>query len=663
MHRSSTRIIDYEAELNQEQLKVVFAGDGPILVIAGAGSGKTRTLTYRVARLIEMGIDPGSILLATFTNKAAREMIARVENLIGVDTSRLWAGTFHHLANRILRRKANLLGYESSYVILDDDDATAVINAVISDLGTGTKWERFPKGRVIGDVISYAANTGEPIEKVIARKYPYLISMTAEILNVASRYKRRKKEANLMDFDDLLINWRELLNQYPEVSSEYGERFRHILVDEYQDTNVLQAQIVDLSAYRYRNLMVVGDDAQSIYSFRGADYSNILGFPDQYRDAQIFRLETNYRSTPEILHLANRSIDHNEVQFPKILKAVKRSGNRPEVVSILNTIQQANFIAQKIMDLVLDHVQMSQIAVLYRAHYHSMELQMELTRRGIPYEIRSGLRFFEQAHIKDVTSYLRILLNPSDEPAWKRVLGLYEKVGKKTAEKLWLYLLSSKDPVSAACRDGFLNTAPKSASAGLQRFQATLKSLAVLLEDSNPSDMIKAVMENGYRMILQESYTDADFREEDIIQLGNFSQKFNKLEDFLSELALLSNVAEQNDAARKDYDRQRIVLSTVHQAKGLEWAVVFLISCSDGLFPLARALKEPGGEEEERRLFYVASTRAKDRLYLCYPRLNYGRGSDMNPGPSRFIQELTSSMRKRSDCPYDHRNLCDKLSY
>ena len=647
------RKIDYEKELNPEQLKVVFAGDGPMLIIAGAGSGKTRTLTYKVARLIEGGVKPERILLATFTNKAAREMLSRVENLVGVDTGRLWGGTFHHLGNRVLRRHAPLLGYMAGYSILDDEDAAQLINACVSDLNHETKGNRFPKGRVLADIFSYAANTGESVEGVVAKRYPYFFKYTDEIIEVAGRYSRKKRGNGLMDFDDLLLNWRDLLREHPEVSKAYGEQFEHILVDEYQDTNLVQAEIVDLLAKR-RNLTAVGDDSQSIYSFRGANFANILRFPEKYPDARIFKLETNYRSTPEILHLANRSIRHNEEQFHKVLRAVKRPGNRPQLVTVLNTAQQANFVAQRVVDCVLDGVPLHEIAVLYRAHFHSMDIQMELTRRRIPHEVRSGIRFFEQAHIKDVAAYLRILVNAYDEAAWKRVLGLYDGVGVKTAEKLWRRVSQSGDPLAAVFSEEFLKGAPKGAAAGLREFRATIKDLREAGGDKSPAEMVAAVLEGGYGEILRRQYTDVSSREEDLAQLARFSGKFDSLGAFLSELSLLTNAIEESEEQRVQ-GRDKVVLSTIHQAKGLEWSVVFLVSCADGQIPLAKALKEPGGEEEERRLFYVAATRAKDRLYICYPMLNYSRtADDCNPGPSRFIRELTESARGRKDCPFDY---------
>jgi DNA helicase-2/ATP-dependent DNA helicase PcrA len=646
-------MIDYEKDLNPDQLRVVMEDTGPLLVIAGAGSGKTRTLTYRVARLIESGISPQRILLATFTNKAARAMLSRVQTLIDSDVSYLWGGTFHHVAHRILRLNAHLLGYDRSFSIIDAEDARQLMNTCTSELGVDQKGSRFPKGDVLGDILSFSINTEVPMEQVIDRRYPFFYQRLGDIQAVISQYISRKKSLNVMDFDDLLFNWRQLLLEHPEVLKIYSERFVHILVDEYQDTNMIQADIMDLMASCHRNLAVVGDDSQSIYSFRGANFANIMRFPERYPDSKIFKLETNYRSTPEILHMANLSIINNEKQFQKELRAVRKAGIRPILVPARNAIQQANFVAQRMIELVRSGVPVHEIAVLYRAHYHSMELQMEMVRRGIPFDIRSGIRFFEQAHIKDVTAYMRVVLNPFDELAWKRLLGLYSRIGKATAQKIWIYLSRKPDPLRAVLAEEFLKCASKAALPGLSRLQATMKTLMDSSQEKHPANIIEIVLEGGYREYLEETYTDMASREEDILQLGAFSGKFDTLEAFLSELALLTNMTADDEHLEED-TQDKVILSSIHQAKGLEWSVVFMIWCAEGMLPLARALKEPDGEEEERRLFYVAITRAKDQLYLCYPVVDYGRGMGSLPlGPSRFIKEITPLSFKSKERPYD----------
>ena len=645
--------IDYERELNPEQYRVVTADGGPMLVIAGAGSGKTRTLTYRVARLIETGTPPERILLATFTNKAAREMLGRVELLSGVDTRRLWGGTFHHIANRVLRRHGERLGYGRNYSIMDKDDTKSLLNACIADAGIETTGGRFPKGDVLGEIISFSVNTLIPLDEVIGRKYPHYGGLAGDIRDVAEAYARRKKSLNLMDFDDLLANWLSLLRNEPDVFREYAERFQHVLVDEYQDTNSLQAAILDLLGSGHRNLMVVGDDHQSIYSFRGANFENILRFPDRYPDAKLFKLEMNYRSTPEILDLANRTIARNRDQFPKELRAVRRGGFKPVYVPVRNVALQAAFVARRIMDLVMEGIPIREIAVLYRAHYHSMELQMELTKRGIPFEIRSGIRFFEMAHVKDITAYLRVLVNPLDEAAWKRVLGLYEKVGRVTADRVWKALSAEQDPLAVIGDPDWVKRVGKAAAPGLLRLGETISLLREKVAEQAPADLIHLLLNRGYREDLRDRYTDSFSREEDLVQLANFSGRFASLTDFLAELSLLTNTAE-SEAAAADEEQDKVILSSIHQAKGLEWSVVFIIWCAEGMIPLARALDETGGEEEERRLFYVATTRAKDQLYLCHPLIDYSRGMGMVPlRPSRFIEELEEDAFHPTELPYE----------
>jgi len=650
-------MIDYEKELNEEQCRVVLEPGGPMLVIAGAGSGKTRTLTYRVARLIETGIKPERILLATFTNKAARSMLNRVRELVPVDLSRLLGGTFHHNGHVMLRAHAERLGYSRNFSILDTEDVRQLISTCIVEAGIDTKGTSFPKANVLYGMLSLSANTAIDLSTILEERYPFFSHRREEIGKVAALYDLRKRQSSLMDFDDLLLNWRRLLMECPDVLERYSERFEHLLVDEYQDTNLLQAEIMDLLASRHRNIMVVGDDSQSIYAFRGANFANIMSFPEKYPDCRIFKLETNYRSTPEILHLANLCIVNNENQYAKSLRAVREAGVRPVVVPSRNALQQAEFVAQRILELHRDGVFLSEMAVLYRAHFHAMDVQMELTRRGIPYEIRSGVRFFEQAHIKDVISYLRILENPRDELAWKRLLGLYPKIGKKTAEKIWNFLATSDKPLETALTEAFLKAASKSARDGLARFQQLMADLGGENGDASfLPDLVDRILDRGYRKYLQETYSDGASREDDLEQLAEFAGKFSSLGDFLSELSLLTNMDADGREERDSGEaaENKVVLSTIHQAKGLEWSVVLLVGCAEGMIPLDRALREEGGEAEERRLFYVAATRAKDYLYLCYPQTaSSGWTGFSNLSPSRFIRELIPSSRKK-ELPFEH---------
>jgi DNA helicase-2/ATP-dependent DNA helicase PcrA len=647
-------LLDYDGELNPQQRAVVKAAGGPILVIAGAGSGKTRVVTYRVAYLIESGIDPASILLVTFTNKAAREMLHRVELLVpgaGGVGGRVWGGTFHHIGNRILRRHAPLVGYQPNYTILDREDAKSLMEACITDLKINPKGSRFPKGGVLDDLLGLSINTRRPIDELVLARYPFFYELLDDIRAVTERYRKRKRELNAMDFDDLLFYWEILLREHPEVRARYGEQFQHVLVDEYQDTNLIQADIVDLLAGRHKNLMVVGDDSQSIYSFRGANFANILNFPERYPGARVFKLELNYRSTPQILQLANVSIMQNRYQFPKELQTVRSAGAMPSLFPAQDVMEQASFVAERVAEIHEGGTPLSQIAVLYRAHYHSMELQMELTRRGIPFEVRSGLRFFEQAHIKDVSAYLKIICNPSDELAWKRVLQLYPRIGKATAEKIWRMISSgASDPRMAVDAKEVVQKIPAGVRENWRLFSRTLARLRDPKMTPDPAGMIELVLKEGYEAYLQSRYPNYESRTDDLRQLAAFAGQYSSCQDFLSELALLTSMEGETTPVRGRDEDGTVKLSSVHQAKGLEWSVVFIIWLAEGRFPSLRSLSESGGEgeEEERRLFYVAVTRARDELYLCYPRFAPDRGGrEMIQRPSRFISELSGKGYER----------------
>jgi DNA helicase II / ATP-dependent DNA helicase PcrA len=645
LHRNSeprTPLIEYEKELNEEQLNVVMSGNGPILVIAGAGSGKTRVVTYRVARLLEQGVSPNSILLLTFTNKAAREMLHRVEHLVKTDTRYIWGGTFHHIGNMILRQHCELLGFKKNFTILDNEDAKDMIELAVKDLKIDKKERRFPKGTLIKKILSYSVNTLDTVEACIKERYPFFFDIIDEISAVEKKYTEKKKATNSMDFDDLLFFWHKILLENEHLRAHYAAAFSHILVDEYQDTNRIQAQTVDFMGLINKNVMVVGDDAQSIYSFRGANFQNILEFPKKYEEASIFKLETNYRSTPEILELANDSISQNKKQFLKNLKSIRGNGVIPAVTHLRDVMQQAEFVAQRVLELREEGVPLNQIAVLYRAHYHAMELQMELTRRDIPFEIRSGLRFFEQAHIKDVVSFLRIMNNIYDEVSWKRMLKLFPRIGSRTADHIYEYIRTCPDPINAFISKNIVEHFKGIQKENIEIWSKLFNDLSARLKEEALSDMISAVLKNGYSEYLKYNYPNSDSRLEDIGQLMNFSTQYQSLEAFLSELSLLSGVSGE-EIASAVMDDDKMVLSTIHQAKGLEWKAVFIIWCAEGRFPNPKAIEE-GNEEEERRLFYVASTRAMDELYLCYPLLTFDKQTGhIILKPSRFISELKGS--------------------
>lgn len=647
------KLARYREELNEEQFAVATAPAGVALVIAGAGSGKTRAITYRVAYLIEHGVAPSRIMLATFTNRAAREMLRRVEQLTGGgDVRRVWGGTFHRLANLTLRRHAAALGYESNYTILDAEDARDFLHVCVDEAGIDTKARRFPKAEVLQDIISFATNTDQPMADVIAHRYPHFEPLTPQITRVDRLFTERKRERNVMDYDDMLLNWKRLLLEKDEIARFYQDQFEHILVDEYQDTNKLQAEIVDLLAVRHRHVMVVGDDAQSIFAWRGAAWSNIYEFPQRYPDARLYRLETNYRSTPEILAVANSAIALNRQQFTKNLRAVRPSlGLHPALVPCRDADQQAVFTAARILELRDEGVSLQETAVLYRSHYHSLELQLELTRRGIPYRIRSGVRFFEQAHIKDVVAYLRLVANPRDELAWKRVLKLIPQVGTATANRVWEQIADAPDPLALVLRGG-ADTAAARRGTGWTEFRALLEALTGDETRRHPAQQIEIILARGYQAHLAATYENGEARLEDLRQLAHYSARYDSTEEFLAELALLSTErygAAQSptgeDVVMGGDEDELLTLTSVHQAKGLEWRAVFIIWAADGKFPSPRSLRDAEGEEEERRLWYVALTRARDQLYITYPLMvvDYNR-QHIVQRPSRFVTDVSPEL-------------------
>lgn len=634
LHREpATFTVDYEHELNPEQYAAVMHQDGPALVLAGAGTGKTRVVTYRVARLIESGISPENILLLTFTNKAAREMMRRAELLAGRNTSGLFGGTFHHIANLILRQHYILAGYRQGFSILDREDSKELFEACMAEIFQ--KDAVLPRGSVLLEICSLSKNTGMELDEVVALRFPHFMNAVDEVVRISALYESKKQSLNLMDFDDLLLLWKKVFAENGKIREYYSLKFKHILVDEYQDTNRLQSDIIDLSTGETQNLMVVGDDAQSIYSFRGAAFENILKFPERYKNTAIHKLTTNYRSTPEILNLANRIISHNKNQFSKELRAVLPSGGLPNIIPLKDIFQEAEFVASVLTDLNADGTSFDAIAVLYRSHYQSMQLQMELQRRGIPFEIRSGLKFFEQAHVKDILSYLKVIINPFDEIGWKRVLKLVKGVGNISAGKIWNYIQAAENPADAVFEAG--RHVPRKSVEGFNLLLDVIRELREGKYLNSPSGAVDYILRHGYEDHLYNTYPNAEVRIEDVEQLIRFAMKYDSLEVFLSELAL-QGIVEPDSGGAEDPEG-RVVLSTVHQAKGLEWSAVFIIGMNDGRFPSAKSLKSDD-EEEERRLFYVAATRARESLYICYPIMSEDWNNMGFLRPSRFIKEL-----------------------
>ena len=629
--------VDFAADLNAEQLKVVTAAGGPMLVVAGAGSGKTRVLTYRLAWLVRNGVDPNRVLLVTFTNRAAREMLHRVELLVQQETRRLWGGTFHHIANRILRQYGRALGISSDFTILDRQDSRDLLASCVPDAGIVIRERRFPHKGVLASISSFVQNTLEPLEAVLSRRYPMFAQDVEGIESVLSLYAARKHERQLLDYDDLLSYWLRLLREQAEVRELLAEQFQHILVDEYQDTNAVQGAIIDLLAAKHRNVTVVGDDSQSIYSFRGATFENIITFSDRYPDVEQYRLETNYRSTPEILSLANASIACNQRRLPKQLHTVRQPGLKPAVVTCNDHFMQSRFLAEYVLHVLDEGRRLNDLAVLYRSHWHCLEIQLEFQRHNIPFQVRGGLRFFEQAHIKDVLAFLRLVHNPRDEIAWERTLRMLPRIGSGLARKLWRHIEQADNPLAKICQPDAAALLPRGAQRFFAEFPPLLQELVAL---RSAAEMMDLIMDRFYDDYLVSHYEGGSLRREDIKGLANFAAQYQTLEAFLADVALSGEFSGETVVTGPE-EQEFVTLSTIHQAKGLEWPVVFIPWLADGRFPTDFAINTDEEQEEERRVFHVAVTRAKDELYLVVPQVYHSRtGGLVMMKPSRFLMEI-----------------------
>src|SRR5437870_2201462 len=575
-------------------------------------------------------------------------MLDRVANLLPVDASGLCGGTFHSVGNRMLRRNGSALGYNSGFTIMDREDQKDLINAVVASAGIDPKEIRFPKGDVLAEIFSFVINTETPLEELLAEKFPYFLPLLDQIKDVQARYDRKKKATNSMDFDDLLEKTLSMLQQHQGIAAFYRRQFQFILVDEYQDTNKIQADLVDALALDHKNVMVVGDDAQSIYSWRGANFQNILEFPKRYPDARVFKIQMNYRSVPEILEVANAAIAANVQQFHKHLSATRESNAvKPAVVGLNDGSEQAQFIAQRILELRDEDVDLNEIAVLYRAHYHALELQLELSRRGIPYQITSGVRFFEQAHIKDVISFIRFVANPRDEVAFKRMVKLLPGIGNRSAENLWNAWdksLNERGEITSFSERLLAMSVNAKSKKHWTQLAHTLDEIAPGGQPNLPSEMITSVVEAIYDDYAKVNFTNYELRREDLNQLAAFARQFKDVNEFLSQLALISNI-DAEPALDQTTDTEAVNLSSVHQAKGLEYHTVFVIWLTDGMFPSTRSLETRDAIEEERRLVYVAITRARDELYLTYPHMRLSGGfGDIFQRPSRFLKEIPNQL-------------------
>ncbi len=713
--------LDYSAELNPDQLEAVTSESRHALVLAGAGSGKTRTLTYRVAWLLERGIPPWRILLLTFTNKAAGEMLERIEDLTGIPRSQFWGGTFHSIGQRILRMNAQAAGIRPDFSILDADDADSLFASVCRQVAPHfVKGKNTPTPRVVFDALSYARNTMLPLADVIRSRLGWVEDAQEIVPKLLAEYTAAKRAQNACDYDDLLELFRNLLRDDPPSRERYHSRFRHILVDEFQDTNTLQSEIIRLLAGPETHVMAVGDDAQCIYTWRGADYENIVDFPQNFPGTQVHKIEINYRSTPEILDFSNSILESRReaAGFSKRLRATRERGFKPALIPQPDAFSQARAVVSKIRTLVEDEgFSLSDIIVLYRAHFQAKELQIELTNLHVPFVITSGIQFFQQAHVRDFVAQLRFVQNNDDAVAFTRVLSLIEKIGPRTAERVLgaarKISNDKKIPLLVALLDAsVLKKIPDVARDDYGDFVLTLQNMAEAISgkelasvpapaplpekkpsvpashgelfeffaaDGNahesdektsaensvpaendagtptpadapsvhatPAEIVRIGLDGWYGDFLKKIYPNWQQRYDDLESMIGFAEKFDTLADLLAQLALLNTETTDKDMRERDGTNDSLRLSTIHQSKGLEFPVVFVIGCADGLFPLRRAIDD-GDVDEERRLFYVACTRAKDRLYLLYPKIGSARDPDFLE-VSRFISEADSATYRK----------------
>lgn len=632
--------INYENELNPAQLEAVMHGKGAALVIAGAGTGKTRTLVYRVARLIEDGVRPESILLLTFTRKSASEMLRRAAMLLDGRCEKVSGGTFHSFAMNVLRRHAENLGYALSFNVIDQGDSEDAINFIRSGLKFDKSKRRFPNKSTLQKILSLTINKRIKLEELLEKEFPLYMEDMDNIQLIFGQYSEYKRRHNLMDYDDLLVNLLELLKQFPAVCREINTSFKYVMVDEYQDTNRLQHEIILQLAGSEQNVMAVGDDAQSIYAFRGADFQNIMFFPESFGNCAIYKIEENYRSTQPILNLTNEIIKEALFKYEKELFTRRTDDELPKVICARDERQQSEFVVQQILELREQEIPLEEIAVLFRNSFHSFDLEIELNKANLPYKKFGGMKFIETAHIKDVLAYMRIIFNPRDALSWQRVLLLLEGVGNTTASK-----------IVGMITDGTVSLQSFSALKGLKRSEKISELFSYLSDLSRMKISVSdkaAQLAEYYLPLLKNRYDDWQKRQKDIETFVTIASRYDSLNQFLSDMALDPPVESVAELEPESKEEEYLTLSTIHSAKGLEWKAVFLIWALEGRFPGAKSVDDLDSIEEERRMFYVACTRAKDYLYISYPTNIFDNFTGYTLSePSRFIANIPETIAER----------------
>ncbi len=661
--------IDHLATLNAAQRQAAAYGErtgnsfraGPLLVIAGAGTGKTMTLAHRVAHLVISGVDPERILLLTFTRRAAQEMTRRVESIVRTtmrDASRSplpsgglpWSGTFHSIANRLLRRFAHNIGLDPGFSVLDRGDSADIMDVVRHELKLTKTSRRFPKKDTCLAIYSRCVNTKLPLADIIDTHYPWCADWADELAELFRNYVLRKQQTQSLDYDDLLLYWSHLVAE-PEFAEEIGAWFDHVLVDEYQDTNIIQADILNAVKPDGRGVTVVGDDAQSIYSFRAAEVENILGFPDQYMPAaKVVTLEQNYRSTQPVLDSANCLIAESERQYRKNLFSERSDGSRPRYVTVEDGDAEAEYVVEAILDNREKGMLLQEQAVLFRGSHHSDRLELELVRRNIPYVKYGGLKFLEAAHVKDLLSVLKWADNPKNEIAAIRVLKLMPGMGPATAAKCFEYLAANNFEFASLP----MFRPPAGSAQDWPHFCEMLITTSGAEPDDGAWQSQVTLVRRWYQPHLERLYDGLDTREPDLEQLEQISGRYPTRERFLTELTLDPPSAAGDLSGDPLLDEDYLILSTVHSAKGQEWESVYILNVADGNFPSEFATGKPEMIEEERRLLYVAMTRAKQSLSLIAP-LKYHVTQQRRDGDKHVYGARSRFMTERLLATFDQR--------
>lgn len=630
--------LDYRAELNDAQYEAAITLDGPLLIVAGAGTGKTRTLVHRVAYMIDHGIDPRSILLLTFTRRSAEEMLRRASLLIDNRCSQVAGGTFHSFANLVLREFGRRIDLLPSFTIMDRADSEDAIALLRNQMGLNTKDKRFPRKQTVGEIFSMAVNKQTTVEELVDEEYPHLYESLDDLVRLHERYIKYKASQALVDYDDLLTKLKDLLANHEEARHRLSQIYRYIMVDEYQDTNPLQSRIVRLLAADHDNVAVVGDDAQSIYSFRGADFRNIMDFPTAFPGTRIIKLEENYRSTQPILNLTNEIIARAAERYEKKLFTSKHNGETPVLVQADSEQMQSRFVCQKILELHEEGVPLWDMAVLFRSSFHSFDLEIELTRNNIPFVKRGGFQFMETTHIKDLLAHLRILANPQDSVSWNRVLMLIEGVGAQASQKIIKWLLDGSHPVERLRSYDAKGKVAQGLKTLAQVFQAAA-------EAEQPVEQAQYLLQYYLPILKHNHPEDHPKRMKDLEHFQGIIERYRSLDRLLSDMALEPPNDSVGGVLAVDPDEGPLILSTIHSAKGLEWHSVFIIWALEGRFPSLYNISSTDDLEEERRLLYVAATRAKENLYISYPTRVFDRSSRMVLSrPSQFIEGISEEL-------------------